>query len=459
MKREAKWYIDTKLKPPKEFFEWCDSQIHTFKWSNKQKMILASERKGCEVIERRLTKRTNLTFFDKFYTFAIILVTSKRIEIQTYAYWSEVRDGKQFIDSDLVNFERLSNGERIEVTGDCNSYYFGLSPNQIMGGPYTGTRFYQNDFLEKIKTISELKYISFDQIDIYGIRHFYKYRNEIEFLQKIKARRLAEEVMYPAYCFSERGYTRIVDMRTLNQKWLRENKAYFKNSDHSFLAFELEKRIRQRNGKLVPGIENYLTYKDIKKIPKGVGMVRFQNWVIKNKVDFTYYLDYLGMLSDLSIDPTNNENLIIPKDLEKAHDNAVRLLNILFEENLKKIKEKEEQEYREAMKSREKLQMTIDGFAFMVPEKLEDLIKEGKELHHCVGSSAYVEKHRKGQTTILFIRKVDEATKPLFTLEYKSGEIIQIRGKHNVSAPPEVVEVANKWVRWVSTRDRKGAVA
>lgn len=459
MKREAKWYIDTKLKPPKAFFEWCDSQIHTFKWSNKQKTILASERKGCEVIERRLTKRTNLTFFDKFYTFAIILVTSKRIEIQTYAYWSEIRDGKQFIDSDLVNFERLSNGERIEVTGDCNNYYFGLSPNQIMGGPYTGTRFYQNDWLEKIKTISELKYISFDQIDIYGIRHFYKYRNEIEFLQKIKARRLAEEVMYPGYCFSERGYTRIVDMRTLNQKWLRENKAYFKNSDNNFLAFELEKRIRQRNGKLVPGIENYLTYKDIKNIPKGVGMVRFQNWVIKNKVDFTYYLDYLGMLYDLSIDPTNNENLIIPKDLEKAHDNAVRLLNILFEENLKKIKAKEEQDYRDAMKARKKLQATIDGFAFTVPEKLEDLIKEGKELHHCVGSSAYVEKHRKGQTTILFIRKVDEATKPLFTLEYKSGEIIQIRGKHNVSAPPEVVEAANKWVRWVSTRDRKGAVA
>ncbi len=459
MKREAKWYIDTKLKPPKAFFEWCDSQIHTFKWSNKQKTILASERKGCEVIERRLTKRTNLTFFDKFYTFAIILVTSKRIEIQTYAYWSEIRDGKQFIESDLVNFERLSNGERIEVTGDCNSYYFGLSPNKFMGGPYTGTRFYQNDWLEKIKTISELKYISFDQIDIYGIRHFYKYRNEIEFLRKIKARRLAEEVMYPGYCFSERGYTRIVDMRTLNQKWLRENKAYFKNSDNSFLAFELEKRIRQRNGKLVPGIENYLTYKDIKNIPKGVGMVRFQNWVIKNKVDFTYYLDYLGMLSDLSIDPTNNENLIIPKDLEKAHDNAVRLLNILFEENLKKIKAKEEQDYRDAMKARKKLQATIDGFAFTVPEKLEDLIKEGKELHHCVGSSAYVEKHRKGQTTILFIRKVDEATKPLFTLEYKSGEIIQIRGKHNVSAPPEVVEAANKWVRWVSTRDRKGAVA
>lgn len=179
----------------------------------------------------------------------------------------------------------------------------------------------------------------------------------------------------------------------------------------------------------------------------------------KNKVDFTYYLDYLGMLSDLSIDPTNNENLIVPKDLEKAHDNAVRLLNILFEENLKKIKAKEEQDYRDAMKARKKLQATIDGFAFTVPEKLEDLIKEGKELHHCVGSSAYVEKHRKGQTTILFIRKVDEATKPLFTLEYKSGEIIQIRGKHNVSAPPEVVEAANKWVRWVSTRDRKGAVA
>ena len=457
MKREAKWYIDNKLKPPKSFFDWCYSQIHTFKWSNKQQTILASNRKGCYVVEKRLTKRTNLTFFDKFYTYAIILVTPKRIEIQTYAYWSEIKEGKQIIESDLVNFERLSNGERIEVTGDCNSYYFGLSPNKFMGGPYTGTRFYQNDWLEKIKTISELKYISFDQIDIYGIRHFYKYRNEIEFLQKIKARRLAEEVMYPGYCLSERGYTRIVDMRTLNQKWLRENKAYFKNSDHGFLTFELEKRIRQRKGKLVPGIENYLTYKDIKKIPKGIGMVRFQNWVIKNKVDFSYYLDYLGMLSDLSINPTNNENLIIPKDLDKAHDNAVELVNILREEQRKEANEErlkleleKEKKYQRILKKRVKYQTTISGFSFILPKELQDLIAEGKALHHCVGSSSYVDLHRKGKTTILFVRRVHTPDQPFYTLEYKESRIVQIRGKHNQSAPQEVWDAANHWLEWVN---------
>lgn len=43
--REASWYIENKLTPPKAFFDWCFSQIHTFKWSNKEKTILSSDRK------------------------------------------------------------------------------------------------------------------------------------------------------------------------------------------------------------------------------------------------------------------------------------------------------------------------------------------------------------------------------------------------------------------------------
>lgn len=450
MKREAKWFIDNKLKPPKSFFDWCYSQIHTFKWSNKQETILASDRTGCHVIEKRLTKRTNLTFFDKFYSYAIILVTSKRIEVQSYGFWSMIEEGKQVIEMDLSNFEQYANDQHIKVTTDGRDYWFGLTPNHgMMGGPYYGTKLYSNNWEEKVMTVSELRYLEFKR-GIYELENIYKYKKEIEFLQKIHATTLADEVMYPSYQFGGCHIKKNVDMRTINGRWLRKNKSHFKNSTRSFMEFELERRIRERNGKVVPGIEEYLDYRDINKIPKGIGLVRFQNWIIKNKVDFSYYLDYLGMLSDLSIDPTNNENLIIPKDLVKAHDNAVQLLNILFEENRKKIKRREEQEYRNAIKSRRKLQTTIDRFAFTVPEKLEDLIKEGKELHHCVGSSAYVEKHRKGQTTILFIRKADELNKPLFTLEYKGGEIIQIRGKHNQSAPQEVWDAAKQWLEWVN---------
>ena len=109
------------------------------------------------------------------------------------------------------------------------------------------------------------------------------------------------------------------------KKWLHGNKRFFKNTDRSFRDYELERRIKSRGGKLVPGIEKVLTYQDINKIPKAAKMNRFQNWFLKNKVNFDYYVDYISMLNELNVS-IDTDNLIMPKDLVKAHDNAVKLL-------------------------------------------------------------------------------------------------------------------------------------
>lgn len=437
--REPQYYIDHKLKPPKAFFEWCDSQIHTFKWSNKKKTILASDRKNCFVVEKRLTKRTNLDFFDKFYSFAIILVTAKRIEIQSYGYWSEIINGKQEIESRMVNFERYSEDEIIKLGRFKDQWYEGLVANYHgMGGAYQGTKFYSNSWRDKIEKVSELKYLRIAELPYWHIAHLYKYRQEIEFLQKINSK-LAEDIYYQHN----------VDMRTINQRWLRENKKYLKNSDRDFQLFELEQRIKKRNGKLVPGIEKYLRYHDIKKIPKGIGMIKFQNWIIKNKVRFDYYLDYLDMLKDLSIDCTGDDNLICPKDLTKAHDNAVKLLNQLERERKRAENEQKQKEYEKTLAKRQRLEATFDGYAFILPKSLNDLIVEGKKLHHCVGGSGYIDKHEKGETTIIFVRDINNIEKPFYTLEYREKSIKQLRGKHNRSATDEVQVAADQWLAWV----------
>jgi len=109
----------------------------------------------------------------------------------------------------------------------------------------------------------------------------YKYKFEIEFAQKINAHRLADEIMHPGNWIRNR-WKSAVDMRTLNRKWLQKNKQFFKNSDRSFRDFELGRRIQQRNGKLVSGIEQFLDFQDIKKIPTNIGINKFQNWIIKN---------------------------------------------------------------------------------------------------------------------------------------------------------------------------------
>ncbi|EAC7181153.1 hypothetical protein AOC43_08680 [Listeria monocytogenes] len=448
MTREAQNYIDNKLKPPKAFFDWCFSQIPTYKWSNKKETILASNRKNCSVIEQKLRKNSRLTFFGKLNVFGIVLVTSKRIEIQSYAFWNRVVEGKEIIEFELVNFEQFAEGEHVKVASSDGKMWFGLIPiyGGMSGGPYSMIRLYENDWKEKIRSKSELKYLEIPHLDFKEIETIYKYRVEIEFLQKIKARQLAKEVMYPVTQYTNGSFRKTVDMRTINAKWLKENKPFFKNSDRGFMEFELTRRIQKRRGKVVSGIEKYLDYRAINKIPEGVGIVRFQNWIIKNKVDFSYYLDYLNLMRDLNI-AIDSENIIMPKNLVIAHDNAVKLLYQMKHEV-------EEQQYKVRFEKIKDLEKTIDNYAFIVPKQASDLLTEGKALSHCVGGSNYIKQHIEGKTTIIFVRDKQDLEKSFYTLEYKNGQIYQLRGKHNCAPTKDVQEAANNWAASLKSKTK-----
>lgn len=423
-------YIQNKLKPPKAFHEWCMNNIPVYEWENKEKRITSANRKSKLAIKKRLTKKSVLNTNWKLNSFAIILVTKKRIEIQSYAYWHCLEKGKELIDIELVNMEVFIGDKHLTFGKYYDRWSTGLVNNfNHLGGPYAGTAFYNNGWKDKVSSISELRYIDFSKFELWrsDIARLYKYRYEIEYLQKIKANKMAEEVMYRCG----------VDMRTINKKWLKDNKPFIRDSDVSFEEYELEQRIRKRNGKVVDGIHAFLNYRDINKIPKNVGIIRFQNWVIKNKVKMKYYYDYLSILNDLDIVP-DTENLIIPKDLTKAHDNAVKLLN----QKKRDIELKEFEERKELLK---RMDMKLNGYMFIVPEKANELINEGKQLSHCVGGSKYVKDHASGKTTIVFVRNEKEPEKSLYTMEYKSKKIVQCRGKRNESAPDDVMDVIHEW--------------
>ena len=84
-----------------------------------------------------------------------------------------------------------------------------------------------------------------------------------------------------------------------------------------------------------------------------------------------------------------------------------------------------------------------------------DLINEGFELHHCV--STYIDEYASGKTTIIFIRNQEEIDRPLYTMEFRNKEIVQIRAKYNQEPPEGVFEAAEIWKKKVLTRGRKNA--
>lgn len=449
--RDAEFYVNKRLQPPKSFFDWCYSQISTIIFSNKDKVI-SSNRKGCKVIKKRLNKNTRIDFNDCYKCFAITLCTPKRIEIQSYGFYSRYNRGIQNIDCELVNFELFENDEHIQCSQNyfvTGRYQFGLCRQYSMGGAYTGVVMYENDIDNQLKQKSELKYIEWNiPLNIWDIRRFYKYRREIEFLQKINARQIVYELMYsPTQC----------DMRIMNEKWLRKHKHEIKNSDFGFEKIILDEKIRGRNGKPVPGAEKYISHVNFDKIPSCIGIIHFQNWAIKNRIDFRYYIDYLRLMEQCNV-PINDTNAC-PRNLRQAHDHLVELNNALERERKEQAKRNRDRELKnkfdELVKARQYMEMEINGLKFVLPKKASDIVNEGSALRHCV--STYVDRHASGTITIVFIRNAEAPKKPLYTMEFCKKEIVQIRAKYNQDPPKEVWNAAEIWKKKVVTRGRKNA--
>lgn len=149
------------------------------------------------------------------------------------------------------------------------------------------------------------------------------------------------------------------------------------------------------------------------------------------------YFDYTGWLEQMGYDMRNEFNLF-PKDFKKAHDNMskqyIKFKDKQAREDAKKFNrllKKLKQETTDV----EAMNLDIEGLFIRLPNKLEELKKEGEALHHCVGT--YMERVRKGETMIFFIRKKEEPEKPYYTLEWH-GRVIQCRGSHNCDMTPEV---------------------
>lgn len=170
------------------------------------------------------------------------------------------------------------------------------------------------------------------------------------------------------------------------------------------------------------------------------------NYLIKQRIECggrvscTELLDYWNMINEI-----NNGlpvEIMFPKRLEDAHDEAML-----------RIEEKVNEEINRGIAA---LARAMEDYTFTDEElglfirpaaSQTELIKEGKILHHCVGS--YAKDVSLFKTCILFIRRIENPDKPFFTLEYKNGHVEQNRGLRNCARTPEVEAFEAKWLKHI----------
>ena len=143
------------------------------------------------------------------------------------------------------------------------------------------------------------------------------------------------------------------------------------------------------------------------------------------------YFDYLAMRQTLGY---NLENTVYqqPRDLEEAHNNMIaestskevdkRLQEVSI--NYPDIKKK----YR-ALRNR--YYYEDDNFIIRPARSAEEIVMEGRILHHCVGGNNYLGKHNTGESVILMLRFKDRESEPYITVEIKEERIVQWYGAHD----------------------------
>ncbi len=178
------------------------------------------------------------------------------------------------------------------------------------------------------------------------------------------------------------------------------------------------------------------------------------------------WFDYIEAAEACGYDLTVH-NVLFPKNLTTAHDEAVAIRERVRFENEKKNqaeKLKEEQDalndknnsYAKRYKKLQKAYEYADGkYCIVIPKGATEIVLEGRALSHCVGG--YAERHIKGKTTILFMRNAENTEEALVTIELKekSLTVIQAHGKKNRNPSDEEQAFIDKWLKNVKCRKNK----
>lgn len=443
-------HIKNALRPPKSFFTECFSKFPIYVWENKTDKIVSSERsqKNVKVIQKRLTKNSRLDFWDTHEYFLWIGVSKTRIEFQMYRVQQYFENGQENFSVTLYNFEKFTEKEhiRLSVSFYGTTYKSGLLMLGNCKGAYSDYWLLQSleDVFKRFKKNDALKYLDFAKMKETNslsnlpmmFPHIFKYRGFIEYAQKINARGIQRDLIGDIgyYGYGAKHYH--VNMSKLTFKFLRTHKNVFKNSDEGFEGYKIRKGLEKSLGiKVLPEFTKYFkNVEDLECIPKGIKLMRFQNWVIKNLVTAYEYRDYQNMLENLGI-AFEGDFRILPKNFKQAHDDAVKAYNDMKDEQ-KRI------EFANQLEKLLGLEQTIGNYTFVLPKELQELKAEGKALSHCVGS--YADRVARGETVILFVRQKEKVDNPLYTLEIKNGKIVQLRGKRNKDADADAWEASKK---------------
>lgn len=170
------------------------------------------------------------------------------------------------------------------------------------------------------------------------------------------------------------------------------------------------------------------------------------------------YADYMEMRVALGYD-LHNTVYQQPRSLTAAHEKMILESNKgKMGKRLQEVAEKFPMIRKNYRNLRNRYFYEDGKFMIRPARSAEEIVMEGRILHHCVGGDGYLEKHNNGKTYILMLRFKEDQETPYITVEIgaEDNRIIQWYGAHD-KKPDE--KNMRKWLDSYITRLRCGTLA
>lgn len=164
---------------------------------------------------------------------------------------------------------------------------------------------------------------------------------------------------------------------------------------------------------------------------------RVEGCDLNDLTDGFHYRDYLRMEKEL-----NNENLSKIDKYPKNWLTTFRRTKRNYNDIKKRI---DEDKFKKQIEKNENLLYKDRTFSIILPQKSNDVRKEGSILKHCVAS--YVDRITNGQTCILFCRQNEDVDEPYVTVEVKNHAITQAYGYQDSKPPVDALKFLAKWAK------------
>lgn len=192
---------------------------------------------------------------------------------------------------------------------------------------------------------------------------------------------------------------------------------------------------------------------------------RMVNYMKKQKVPpkelVTTWKDYLRMAAAAGYD-TTDDIVRLPKDLRARHDQLVEMQREKDDKKrLKKYKGLDEK-IKKRMPEVKRYFWETKDYMIIPAGCCEELMNEGRTLHHCVGrDDNYMKKMAEGKSWICFLRKKSNLDKPYYTIEInmKDDTIIQWYSKFDRKPDEkEISKVLTKYKNSIKRKQEKAAI-